>query len=147
MRRRRPRKRIYLIGSLRNPEVPKVAALLREEGFDVFDEWYSAGPRADEHLLEYAQARGLPYAETLALPACRNAYLFDKRHIDAADIGVLVMPAGRSGHLELGYMVGAGKIGIVMLDSEPERLDIMHNFASAVVIGVDALRATLRGMR
>lgn len=140
-------RRLYLIGSLRNPAVPRVAAALRLDGFDVFDEWHSAGPKADDHLWEYAQARGLSYAEALQLPAARNAYLFDKRHIDAADAGVLVMPAGRSGHLELGYMVGAGKIGIVMLDEVPERLDIMYQFASHIVVGVEGLRAALGTLR
>ena len=30
---------IYLIGYLRNPEVPKVAEKLRIAGFEVFDDW------------------------------------------------------------------------------------------------------------
>lgn len=139
-------KRIYLIGSLRNPEIPRVANVLRGDGFDVFDEWYSAGPRADDHLYEYAQMRGLNYVEALQLPAARNAFLFDKRHIDTSDIGVLLMPAGKSAHLELGYMVGAGKAGIVVLDEEPERIDLMYQFATRVVIGVPALRAALASL-
>jgi hypothetical protein len=136
------RPRLYLIGSLRNPEIPKIAKRLRGVGYDVFDEWYSAGPRADDHLWEYAQARGLSYADALKLPAARNAYLFDKRHIDASDAGVLVMPAGKSAHLELGY-VCRDKPGFVMLDAVPERLDIMYQFATAVCVGFDELCAAL----
>jgi len=136
-------KRLYLIGSLRNPEVPRVAGVLRADGFEVFDDWHSAGPRADDHLWEYAQARGLPYTEALQLPACRNAFQFDKRHIDTSDAGVLLMPGGKSAHLELGYMAGLGKTTIIALDKEPERLDIMSLFATRVVVGVPALRVAL----
>jgi hypothetical protein len=40
------------------------------------------------------------------------------------------MPAGKSGHLELGYMLGQGKRGYVLFDKEPERWDIMYQFAT-----------------
>ena len=40
--------RLYVIGSLRNPAVPQVAKRLREAGFLVFDDWYAAGPEADD---------------------------------------------------------------------------------------------------
>lgn len=36
---------IYIIGSLRNPQVPKVAKALRLYGFEVFDDWYAATSR------------------------------------------------------------------------------------------------------
>jgi nucleoside 2-deoxyribosyltransferase len=42
------------------------------------------------------------------------------------------MPAGKSGHLELGYMVGCGKPGYILFDKEPERLDQMVQFATDI---------------
>ena len=40
---------IYLIGSLRNEEVPKLARRLREAlNVEVFDDWFSPGPKADD---------------------------------------------------------------------------------------------------
>ena len=45
---------------------------------------------------------------------------------------MLVLPAGKSGHLELGYVIGRGKPGYILMDGEPERVDIMHSFATKV---------------
>ena len=39
------------------------------------------------------------------------------------------MPAGKSGHIEFGYLVGQGKPGFVLFDAVPERYDVMYQFA------------------
>ncbi len=106
---------IYLIGSLRNPCIPEVAARLRQDGYDVFEEWWSAGPGADDHWQAHAQSRGMTYKEALASPHAQNVFEFDKKWLTAADAVVLVSPAGRSGHLELGWALGQGKPGFVLL--------------------------------
>ena len=58
-------KTLYLIGSLRNPEVPSVGAVLRNIGYDVFDDWHAAGPTADDSWKEYEEARGHNYRQAL----------------------------------------------------------------------------------
>ena len=131
--------KIYLMGSLRSPKVPGLAAELRERQFDVFDDWFAVGPKADDHWMEYEKARGRTYAEALQGHAARNTFAFDKRNIDAADVGVLVYPAGKSAHLELGYMLGQGKPGYVYIPEEPERWDVMLQFASGVAHTFDEL--------
>lgn len=42
--------KLYLIGSLRNPFVPSLAKELRYKipEFEVFDDWFAAGPLADD---------------------------------------------------------------------------------------------------
>ena len=60
-----------------------------------------------------------------------NSFEFDKRHIDSSDIVVMVMPAGKSAHLELGYSIGLGKEAHILFDVEPERFDLMYNFVPA----------------
>ena len=132
-------KQIYLIGSLRNEAVPTTGVYLRTLGFEVFDQWYSAGERADDAFYDYAKLRGWSYQEALDSYAAKHIFSFDKFHIDRSDIGVLVMPAGKSGHLELGYMIGCGKPGYILFDKEPERLDQMHAFADRVFFSVDDL--------
>jgi nucleoside 2-deoxyribosyltransferase len=134
---------IYLIGSLRNPVVPEIAEALRERGFTVFDDWYAAGPEADDYWQRYEQYRGRSYGEALDGYAANNVYQFDRSHLDRADAGVLVMPAGRSGHLELGYIKGKGKRAYVLFDKEPERWDVMYRFADKVLFGRDQLVAAL----
>lgn len=120
---------IYLIGSLRNPKVPDIAQVLRQWGWEVFDDWHAAGPEADDYWQRYEQARGHDYKTALSGYAARHVFGFDKFHLDRASAGVLVLPAGKSGHLELGYLIGQGKPGYILLDGEPERFDVMYQFA------------------
>ena len=121
------KKKIYIIGALKNAEITSIAAELRPK-YDVFDQWITPGPDADQYLFEYAKKRGWNYKEALTCDAARNNFDFDKRHIDSSDIVVMVMPAGKSAHLELGYSIGMGKEAHILFDKEPERFDLMYNF-------------------
>jgi hypothetical protein len=123
-------KTIYLIGSLRNPEVPNVATQLRTLGFDVFDDWHAAGPEADDCWMRYEQFKGHDLKQALKGYAAKHVFAFDQHHLGRADIGILVLPAGKSGHLELGYLCGQGKRCYVLFDKEPERFDVMYQFAT-----------------
>jgi nucleoside 2-deoxyribosyltransferase len=120
---------IYLIGSLKNKEIPHIANKLRELGFEVFDDWFSPGPEADDFWRDYEKTRGSTHQQALNNYAGRHIYEFDKYHIDRADIGILVMPAGKSGHLELGYLIGKNKTCFILFKEEPEKWDIMHIFS------------------
>ena len=42
------KKSLYVIGSLKNENIPIIGNELREMGFDVFDDWWSPGPEADD---------------------------------------------------------------------------------------------------
>lgn len=126
-------KGIYVIGSLRNKKIPFFAKELREAlGVEVFDDWFSPGPEADDYWRKYEKARGSTYSEALKNWAGKHVFEFDKYHIDRLGIGVMIMPAGKSGHLELGYMIGQGKKGYILFDEEPERWDVMVQFATGV---------------
>jgi len=135
---------IYLIGSLRNQEVPKLARRLREKlEVEVFDDWFSPGPRADDHWRDYEHVRGSSYKQALSSFAATHVYEFDKYHIDRFPIVVMVMPAGKSGHLELGYKLGKGDLGYIFFDEEPERWDVMYQFATDLFFNEDELVAQL----
>jgi len=123
------KKIIYIIGSLRNEKIPVIAKEIRKEfNFEVFDDWFSPGPEADDFWRKFEKTRGSTYKEALRNYAAKHIYEFDKTHIDRADIGILIMPAGKSAHLELGYMIGQGKTCFVLFDKEPERWDLMYQF-------------------
>jgi len=131
---------IYLIGSLRNPRVTEIAQILRQQGHDVFDDWMAAGPEADDYWQKYEIARGHNYKEGLDGYAAKHVYNFDKHHLDRCDMAVLLLPAGKSGHLELGYVIGSGKPGYILFDGyEPERWDVMYQFAKEVFFDVKDL--------
>jgi nucleoside 2-deoxyribosyltransferase len=139
MEEQQKRKVIYLIGSLRNLEIPKIANLLRNQQYEVFDDWYSPGPEADDYWRDYEKGRNSTYRLALKGYAARHIFEFDKEHLDRADIVVMVMPAGRSGHLELGYAIGREKEAYILFDHEPERFDVMHCFANEVFFSVEEL--------
>lgn len=140
-------KSIYLVGSLRNPAIPEIAIKLRAAGFEVFDDWYSAGPEADDYWQAHETQRGRSFAEALAGHHATCVYEFDKKLIDSADIGILILPAGKSGHLELGYLIGQGKPGFILLPGEPERFDVMYRFASGVFTALVDLQHALRNIK
>ena len=131
---------IYVMGSLRNKKIPGIGVDLRERGYEVFDDWYSGGYEADDKWQDYERERGRSYAEALYGPAARNVFEFDKRYLDVCSLGILVTPCGRSAHLELGYLLGRGTPAIVYFsDGEPERWDVMYQFASDVAFDIDEL--------
>ena len=136
-------KKIYLIGSLRNPEIPNIGNKLRATGYDVFDDWHAGGPGADDAWQRYEKIRGRSYGDALYSPAAVNIFEFDKHHIEESDIGVLTLPAGKSGHLEFGMMLGSGKKGYILFDGEPERWDVMYQFADGVFFDIEDLVAHL----
>lgn len=130
-------KSLYLIGSLRNEEVPKIAKKLRTEcDLDVFDDWYAAGPEADDYWKSYEENRGRSYKEALSGYAARNVFNFDRTNLDRSDAAMLILPAGKSGHLELGYMAGHDKPTYILLD-RPDRWDVMYQFATQVFENID----------
>lgn len=136
--------KIYLIGSMRNPKVPKLANELRVTGHEVVDDWFSSGPEADMFWREYELARGRDFQRALDGIHARHVFDVDKRWLDWAEIVVLVAPAGRSGHMELGYSIGRGKHGYILLEEpNPDRWDIMYRFASGVTADPDELKSWL----
>ena len=132
-------KSIYLIGSLKNPAISDVAKVLRDLGYDVFDDWRSPGPDADDHLRDYYRERGFNYRQIMESPSAKLAFNYDRDHLNRCDAAIMVMPAGKSGHLELGTVIGSGKPGYILFDKEPERVDIMHGFATGIFLSMEEM--------
>ena len=139
--------KIYIIGSLANPKIPELANLLAKEGFEPFCDWFSPGPEADIKWREYSKARGWTYKQALNSHAASHIFEWDKKHLDESDAAVMLMPAGKSGHLELGYTVGKGKPGFILFDSEPEKWDIMVRFATDTFTHPNDLIFALRNLK
>ena len=100
---------------------------------EVFDEWYSAGPEADDYWKEHQKGKGLSYAQALEGHAAKNVFNFDKRHLDRCTHALLVLPAGKSGHMEIMYATyGVGAKTAILLDPEDVRWDVMYQFVPDV---------------
>ena len=139
--------KVYVIGSLRNPRITEVGNALRKAGHEAFEDWHSGGPEADDEWQRYERERGRGYKEALRGHHALNIFHFDLYHLNESDAAVLVMPAGRSAHLELGYMVGRKKHTYVLFDAEPERFDIMYNLCQEVFFNLDELLDALNKLR
>lgn len=141
------RKCVYLIGSLRNPLIPEIANKIEAAtGYEVFASWFAAGPEADDKWRDYEKARNpnLGIADAVYGHAAEHCFEFDKKHLERCDAVVLVMPAGKSGHLELGWALGRGKKGFILFDQEPERYDLMLRFADGIATSVGEVTAMLQ---
>ena len=130
---------IYLIGCLRNPKIPFLANELRLLGYEVFDDWFAPGKDADAKLWEYERSRGHSYKQALRGFAAQHVFEFDMVHLRNADVGLLALPAGKSCHLELGWLIGRGVPSYVLFDKEPARFDVMYQFANDVFFSKEEL--------
>jgi hypothetical protein len=134
---------LYIIGSLRNPGIPVMARAIREAcpDVEVFDDWFAAGPTADDAWKEYEQARGRSYKDALEGYAAKHVFDFDKFHLNRATHVLLVLPAGKSGHMEAMYgLYGAGKKTAILLDPEDVRWDVMYKFIPTILDSTEGVR-------
>ena len=142
-------RRIYVASSWRNEHQPACVAHLREEGHEVYDfrnpapgdsgfHWSSI----DRDWLAWSPAEYLSQIETHPLAA--SSFAADKAALDWADTGVLLLPSGRSAHLEAGYLIGQGKPVAVLLDGDKFEAELMYLLADCRVLRADQLGAWLR---
>lgn len=60
------------------------------------------------------------------------AFKEDKKYLDWSDAVVMLMPCGRSAHLEAGYAVGCGKKLYIVGGFEKGEFDVMYGFADGM---------------
>jgi hypothetical protein len=139
--------RIYVASSWRNRHQPSVVNLLRSEGHDVYDfrnpphesggfHWSDIDPNWETWSAEQYRAH------LIGSRIAAAGFMSDFRAMHWADACVLVMPCGRSAHLELGWAAGRGKRTLVLLDGgEPELMNLMvDHICLSINEVVEALR-------
>lgn len=135
-----PRPDIYVASSWANPIHIAVCAALKAAGLSHYNFKDEEGFHWSEVMPGWAQAKqhreGMVdpdvYLNALEHPRARQGYVRDFAAMQAAHTFVLVLPAGRSSHLELGWAVGQGKRTAVLLDDPcvPELMYTMVDFIS-----------------
>lgn len=123
---------IYVASSWRNPLQPEVVRFLRDSGFEVYDfrnptshfNWSNIDP----HWLQWTADE---YIAALNHPLAEKGFAQDMAALNRCDVCVLVLPCGRSAHLELGYATGRGKSTIV-LTRDGEEPELMAKMAGLV---------------
>lgn len=141
----------YVASSWRNYHLqPAVVEALRAEGFtdtydfrhplpgnegfkwsDIDPDWQSWSPEAFKLALDH--------------PIAEQGFDLDFTAMSLSDVGVLVMPCGRSAHIEAGYFVGhPQKRLIILLDSAPTEPELMYKMADAVCLSLGEVMDTVR---
>jgi hypothetical protein len=121
--------KIYVASSWRNKLQPDVVARLRMAGHEVYD-FRHPGPAKvgfawSQIDPDWQQWTPAAFASALEHPIAVGGFDNDMNALRDSDAVVLVLPCGRSAHLELGWAVGAGKQTIV-LQLEPCEPELMY---------------------
>ena len=123
--------RIYVASSWRNEVQPGVVRVLRDY-HEVYD-FRTEGFGWAEIDFMWERWSNFEYLKALENPLAEHGYERDFLAMSRAEAFVLVMPCGRSAHLELGWAIGAGKPSCILLSSkqraEPE---LMYKMASLI---------------
>lgn len=125
--------KIYVATSWRNKSCDDTVEFLRKLGHEVYD--FRQGGFAWEEM-GLSRDSKLSAAETAALlehPRARAGFEQDMAALRACDACVLVLPCGRSAHLEAGWAAGAGRVVVVYQPQQPEPPELMHGMAGVVV--------------
>ncbi len=118
-------RRIYVASSWRNDLQQEVVRRLRVAGFEVYD---FKNPKPGDNGFHWSEIEERwqdwtpsEYRRALSHPIAERGFASDWNAMEWADTAVLVLPCGRSAHIEAGYFVGARKKLIILLaPGEPE---------------------------
>lgn len=136
--------KVYVASSWRNDKQPGVVSALRAAGHDVYDfkqpvpgdngfHWSEIDPNWKEWTPEQ-------FSKALDHPIALAGYKKDIGALESCDVCVLVMPCGRSAHLEAGFALGASKPTFILLsDGEPELMYRMAQVCLTISDIVDAV--------
>lgn len=137
--------KIYVASSWRNEKQPYIVKRLREEGFEIYDFKNATKPPYGENIKDVVG--GFHWSEidedwqkwtpaqfkySLKHPTAQEGFNRDFVAMEECDATVMIMPCGRSAHLELGWAVGANRKAAILLsatgDGEPELMYDMVDF-------------------
>ena len=140
--------KIYVASSWRNDIQPAVVIELRGHGHEVYDfrhpqpgdkgfHWAAIDP-------DWQNWTPYRYRESLNNPIAGDGFRSDFEAMEWADTCVLVLPCGRSAHLEAGWFVGSQRRLIILLDSNPEP-ELMYKMADEICLSMRKVVEALEG--
>ena len=145
--------KIYLASSWRNPYQETYIASLRYQNYEVYDfknpypgnhgfHWTELDP-------EYQAWTPKKFREALFHPIAQEGYSLDFAAMARADVGVLLLPCGKSAHLEAGYFVGAKKPLIIVLDGTKETVEpeLMYLMGTSICSDLRTLLFDLQAIK
>lgn len=135
-------RRIYVASSWRNYMQVGVVAALRSVGHEVYD---FKNPRPGDNGFSWTDV-GMPsydratnsdvpvheYLTGIDHPRAIDGFDSDFHAMEWANTCVLVLPCGRSAHLELGWFVGQGKRTAILLDGADVTPELMYRMVDFI---------------
>ena len=136
--------KLYVASSWRNTKQPLVVAQLRDWGHEVYD---FRNPREDDSGFHWSEIdpdwqhwAPIQFRNALKHPLALKGFRSNVNAMCWADACVLVLPCGRSAHLEAGWFTGEKPLYILLSDGEPE---LMYAMATKLCVSLDKLKAAL----
>lgn len=133
-------RRVYVASSWRNIYQPHVCEELKAWGHHIYD-FRNPPNKAGFHwrdVEEDWQNWNMPkYRELLTSSEhAAHGYVADLRGLEWCDTCLLVLPCGRSAHIEAGYAKGRGKCLIIFIP-EPIEPDLMYLMADSICLSME----------
>ena len=131
--------KIYVASSWRNEHQPEVVRMLRGVGHEVFDfrnpkkgvKGFSWSEVSDKHPNDWTTKE---FLDALDHDRAIEAFNIDFKALESADLVVLVLPCGRSSHLEAGFAKGRRRTLVVFIPpKESVTPELMYSLADYVV--------------
>jgi hypothetical protein len=127
--------KIYVASSWRNPFHQGFVDSLREAGHDVYNFKNPPGNKEAFHWKEvdpnWRDWNAVQLRAALSSPEAEAGYQADIDALNWCEACVLLLPAGNSSHLELGWASGRGKRTIVLLSGQDEP-ELMYKMATHI---------------
>jgi hypothetical protein len=125
--------KLYIASSWRNKHQPLVVEFCKSQGHDVYDYMDSEGFHWSEVDKGWSDWDLNNYVVGLTHHRAEEGFRRDRDHIANANALILVLPCGRSAHLEAGVAHGLGKPLAIYIPQglaiEPE---LMYKFAGII---------------
>lgn len=146
-------RRIYIASSWKNVvNASNLAFELRQAGHlvDCFCDLTSDRPIYNlEYCKYYLTTDGVAIGNAitfLTLPETRTAFEEDLKWLDWCNVVVMLVPCGKSAHLEAGYAKGQGKQLYIYGDFPSNEYEVMYHFANGLfrTEELDRLKEALR---
>lgn len=137
-------RKIYVASSWKNDYQPEVVGFLKKAGFDVYDfrnpgpgdngfSWESIDP-------EYKNWTAREYKDALNHPLAQAGFLNDFSAMWKSHACVLVLPCGRSAHIEAGYFIGAQKKLVIYIPEEKVIPYLMYKMTRSICFSLEEVK-------
>lgn len=140
--------RVYVASSWKNEVQPSIVEFVRNVGGEAYD-FKNPGPEHQgfhwtEVMPSWDREAGVcdqhEYLEAIDKPRAIEGFGNDMNAMLWADACILVLPSGRSAHLELGWFVGQDKPTAILLDGPLVTPELMYRMVDCIATDLSELK-------